>query len=528
MYSIFMVDDEEIIRNGIRSFLATEDDMFTICGEAADGELALPMIQELKPDILLTDINMPFVNGLELCEVVRKKYPWIHLLVFSGYDEFEYAKQAISLQVDEYILKPLTKTQLMDALRKTAASIEQERIRYLKNTEMHADGEKRQRMAAEQLINGLLDERFEVSEALALAEEEHIPLLSEQYMMCCLEAAGDGTSTPAALRHAVSSLLEQTLKDSDDLLWAPRGDRHALLLKGKKADNLLETAYETAQLLQHESTRFLQTRLCVGIGPQVTRLGELASSYQDARRLLERYMLMPEISIISASDVTPRKKGQVIEKRRSIATELRHLHRADVDELLQNYFLPASNGDSESLLYRYYLLADLVVSVKELTDEIATEEEAAAEVVADIEEIMHRAITLESTIEYARGMIERFLDLRDMSPHFFYGVQINIANAYSREHFADREISLNTVAEKVGFSPTHFSTVFRQQTGMTFIEYLTRTRLEEGKRLLRETDRKLADISYDIGYNEAHYFSYIFKKYEGMMPSVYRKQFQES
>ena len=172
MYQLFIVDDEEVVRKGIRELLQSAENQYAICGEASDGELALPMIQELKPDILLTDIRMPFLDGLELCEMIRAKMPWVHILILSGHDEFEYARKAVSLGVDEYILKPVTMPQLLGSLEKTARKIEEERASYFTGLDTENASARKRGVMVSHFLNELLDEVFSASDALARAEKE--------------------------------------------------------------------------------------------------------------------------------------------------------------------------------------------------------------------------------------------------------------------------------------------------------------------------------------------------------------------
>ena len=128
MYSVFLVDDEPIVLEGIRTKIDWEAAGFTFAGEATDGELALSMIHEIKPDILITDIKMPFMDGLELSAAIKKTQPWIKIIILSGHDEFEYAKKAISIGVEDYLLKPFTSEEVTASLKKIAAQIEKERM----------------------------------------------------------------------------------------------------------------------------------------------------------------------------------------------------------------------------------------------------------------------------------------------------------------------------------------------------------------------------------------------------------------
>lgn len=120
MLKIFLAEDEIVMREGIRNNIAWQEEGFEFVGEASDGELAYPMIQKLKPDILITDIRMPFMDGLELSRIVKQELPDTSILILSGYGEFDYAKEAISIGVEDYLLKPVTSAQLLEAIRRIA------------------------------------------------------------------------------------------------------------------------------------------------------------------------------------------------------------------------------------------------------------------------------------------------------------------------------------------------------------------------------------------------------------------------
>lgn len=529
MYHLFIVDDEEVVRKGIRELLQNAESEYAVCGEASDGELALPMIQELKPDILLTDIRMPFLDGLELCGMIRNKMPWVHILILSGHDEFEYARAAVSLGVDEYILKPVTMPQLLGSLSKTARKIEEERASFFAGMDAEYGLVQKRSMLTGHFLNGLLDERFSAPDALALAEKLELPLAARQYVVCCLDVRIGAEPPDATLRRQFSILLDRVLGKREDIFWSARGDQFVLIIKSTEEGNALETAYETAQALKHEAERLLHANLSAGIGSVVPRLGGLPQSYQDAQRSLGGLAGRPHGSILSAVDLEhgllPRFD---FTEAVPLAERLRHVALEDVGFLLDQHFGAAREEDQSSLLYRYYLLADLVVSSMRLLQSINAELPALLRNAGSGESLMQAVSTYGDTIAYARGLTEAVICSRDQKQGVRYGEELQRARDFIRRHYGDNGLSLNTVAAEVGFSPNHFSTVFSQQMGQTFVEYLTRFRIEQSKQLLRETDLKLSDITYAIGYSEPHYFSYIFKKYTGISPSVYRKQEQKA
>ena len=130
MYSVFIVDDEIIVRDGLRRKIDWEHSQFSFAGEAGDGEIALSMIQDIKPDILITDIRMPFMDGIELARAVKKLQPWIKIIILSGHDEFDYAKKTIAIGVEDYILKPFTLEELMASLNRVAESLDKQKQQF--------------------------------------------------------------------------------------------------------------------------------------------------------------------------------------------------------------------------------------------------------------------------------------------------------------------------------------------------------------------------------------------------------------
>ena len=127
MYKVFLVDDEIVVREGIRCNFPWEETDFVLAGEAPDGEIALSMIQDIKPDILITDIRMPFMDGLQLCRSAMRTMPWMYVIILSGYDDFAYAREAISLGVKEYLLKPVSGQELLQVLERIAARIQEDK-----------------------------------------------------------------------------------------------------------------------------------------------------------------------------------------------------------------------------------------------------------------------------------------------------------------------------------------------------------------------------------------------------------------
>ena len=187
--------------------------------------------------------------------------------------------------------------------------------------------------------------------------------------------------------------------------------------------------------------------------------------------------------------------------------------------ILDNYFTPLSDESIDSVLLRYYLLTDLIVTVSRLTGEKGEIQRSLSE---NPQNILAKASSLEDSRSFALDLLMEMIALRGVSAPIPYGQEIRNAREYIDSNFSDPEISLHSVAKQVGFSPSHFSAIFSQETGGTFIEYLTKCRIEAAKVLLADKNNRLHEIALAIGYSDPHYFSYVFKKNMGISPKEYR------
>ena len=261
MFRVFVVDDEEIIRTGIRNTLEKTGGRFLFTGEAPDGEMALPVLLELKPDILVTDVRMPFMDGLELAALVRKSMPWVRIIFLSGHDEFEYAQRAVSLQADAYILKPVDSRKLIEVLDRTADRIveEQRMLRTAAQYTRRSEGERdvlRSHFLSELLAGGL-----STAQAIDGAREWDVPLSARCYVVCQAAYGAD-----SAGRQQVRAVVDHLLAGQEDVVWFFEGsDRLVWMILGDEESSACDRAYEIAQSIRHELRRVVEIDCRIGI-----------------------------------------------------------------------------------------------------------------------------------------------------------------------------------------------------------------------------------------------------------------------
>ncbi len=368
MIKVFLVEDEAIIRRGIRDNINWEEHGFEFVGEAGDGEYAYPLILKTEPDLLITDVKMPFMDGLELSRLVKKALPQTKIVILSGYNEFDYAKEAIKIGISDYLLKPVTSANLIDALKKVAETIREEREK--------------------------------------------------------------------------SRLLERYF-----------------------------VSYE-------KYTEFLDR-----------------TDYSGVDRKLIRDFL---------------KLGSVEE----------------CGTFIEEYFAAVGENNYKSLLLRQYMVMDIFYCVQEFLKEIKVNPDEIPSRQRDIQLIPKTIENVDTTKQYLRELFEFALGMRDKVSNDRYGTLISDAKDYIAENFANSDFSLNMIAAQIGVSPSYFSSIFKQETGQSFVEYLTKIRIEKACELLRCTTLRTSEIGAQVGYNDPHYFSATFKKIMGQSPKEFKNDDQ--
>ena len=277
---VFLVDDEIVIREGIRESFPWEETPYSLVGEAPDGEMALPIIRDTNPDIVITDIKMPFMDGLELCRELKSQMPWIGIIVLSGYDEFEYARQCIKLGVREYLLKPINSADLREALDKVSAQLKEERKTLEHAASLRARMEDGGKFLKEKLIGSLFSDE-------AVPEDSYDVIKQLRSMGCPVPAPFyvviDAAFSPTGTGQEAAALLAESSGGIVNASASRTGTR--LLVLGDTAEDAEERAYAVATSLSQELERSECKEIRVGIGEIVDDPEKIFQSFKTARHI---------------------------------------------------------------------------------------------------------------------------------------------------------------------------------------------------------------------------------------------------
>lgn len=522
MYQVFVVEDELLIRQSIRNTVEQMQGPFAFCGEASDGEMALSMMQDLMPDILLTDIRMPFLDGFGLIRHAKAMMPWLKIVVISGFGDFESAQKAISLGVDQYLLKPVRQADLVRVIEEMAAQIEQSKAARSALPSLLGEDEVLSALR-QQFMQQLLYGGCETGELLEKARVLKLDLVRSHYLLSVFSFDAP-TADQQVLRNAVQRVLGEM---EEAVYYFNTADQMTLLAYDNDPDALSERVYRFIHILRHELNDLCPVVTTV-IANETQRLGAISEAYKTAAGLLKTVSGVAAGQVINVSD-TAQLTADIVQANTPFGPEfqqkLAYAQAEDVPALLDEVLSSRAGEQFDSMLMRYnalIFLMRLAVDIIARHSPDTEEKDIAARLSAE-HNILSAAGARDSFRQTAQAMLCEALGARrDSVGSMKYSHVISRAEKYVRDNFSDPNISLISAARHVGMSAAHFSTVFSQTTGRSFITYLTALRMDKAKQLLRGTNMRLSDIAMEIGYNEPNYFSHVFRKSEGMTPKEYR------
>ena len=547
MLKIFLAEDEVVVRETIKRMIPWEELGFELVGEAADGEMALPLLLRQQPDLLITDIKMPFMDGLTLARLAKKEIPGLKVVILSGYDDFNYAKQAIGIGVEDYLLKPITKNALIERLSEIRSRYEHEKTQkeyYEKlQREMQAYEKNSSRDFFEALVGGSMD----MMEVYKRAEKLGLDIVAEAYnvliftMNCDEDFSGQRDEYSSWEAESLELLENFFAGHSSAMLFRSNIFSYGVLLKGQREtieENTRACVDEIRKILSRQDGR---REWFLAVGQSVERLSQIQKSYHTASRAFsQRYLYDENILYYDEMETMEHPGGQAETEDNAYLqkVDVNALNPAILQKFLSNglqeetenfvkdYFYAIGQEPMESLVFRNYVILNVRFSVISFIKGLGCDTNEMES--ADTEEVLAESgKNMESAIAYAKKMISQAIEIRDQNSGNKNRSILKTAVDFIDSHYMDEEISLNTVANVANVSSNHFSALFSQNMGQTFIEYLTSLRMNKAKELLRCTGMRSSEIAGEIGYKDAHYFSYLFKKTQGMTPSDYRKAREE-
>ncbi len=527
-YTVLLVDDEEEVIQVIMKKINWEGVGFSVIGHAGNGVKALELVEEYQPDVVMTDIKMPYMDGLELSTRIKAEFPETKILFFTGFDEFEYAREAVHLEVEEYILKPVNSMELVNVFTQLKLKLDQE-ISEKRNVEiLEKYYMESLPLLQRNFYTTLLEGRISEKELSGYLSDYRISFSGPCF--CCLVIHTSSSQVPENMNpRLLSTSVQKQAEEHLGRRWQARCFPYLgntiLIAQLKREEEISELTDECERFCRY-ARHMIGAVVTVGIGVVCKNILELAHSYSSAREALSYRVIYGTSKAINMKEIVP-QEGEKSELKSDV--ELSELFKkiclgseTEIVGAVDHYLHHISF--SEKSLQQYHIhVMELVTALYRFSVNHEIVSEAFA---GNMKMQYNRLSDLEPgalrkwLIELSFSFREELLHVQSRSMKSF----ISRAKEYVESNYMDEDLSLDGVCRFLGVSNSYFSTIFKKETGNSFIGYLTDYRMDQASRLLIETNEKSYIIAKQVGYTDPNYFSYVFKRRFGVSPSRYRTE----
>ncbi len=521
MYKLIFVDDEAIVRDGISTCIPWGQNGFKLTGLFEHGIQALEYMKDNPVDVVISDINMPRMDGLTLSRNIEEKYPEVMVLLLSGYDEFEYAQEAIKSKVREFLLKPITADELSSVLKSIIGELDFLRERKKQFAHMEEKLAMSFPLLKERFLYRMVSGKLDIKSIERRKGYFQWLDLKLFYQISVISIPGNWNEID---RITLSEFIKTVLNEDEELL-SNRTEDLVILLQGDKKDELKQRSETLAKRIYMYSSKLLKDQISTGCGEIVDNLTLLPESYRGACNAVDYSRVLGLSQILSIEDVRNRKRiaperfsdltSKLIEQLKSGSRTLTNGALLEVFAYLETHLLTAL----EATFYFTRLHLSFVNFVQEMELYIDSDDTS-----------LYQPGNLKS-MEQAKIF---FLDLLDLienriqqQRNIAVKSRIEKAKKIIESKKGDSQFSLQDICNEVFLSVSQFSLIFKEGTGKTFTEYLTMCRIDEAKRLLKTSDLKSYEIAEETGFTDPRYFSILFKKITAMTPMEFRRSFEE-
>lgn len=534
MPGILIVDDMPLIRSALVKILGRKGSLFSPVWEATNGEEAIALARRHKPDLILMDIKMPALTGLQATAVIRQEQPDVKIIMLTAYNEFSYVQKALKLGARDYILKPVRPDKLLELLTEIKEEIRNER-RDLRTVEIVKDSLQKtlpviETNLVENLIRGMDPEGTTVEDSLAYLGKRLIWPMVLVAKVDNFEQFSQGKTADDLQRvylELAKMVRERLPEPQRALVGHSSPGRIVAIISTEQTLTTAEKLREFGEQLRQSIAAAMSFTVTIGLGKRRMELNSIPLSYAEAnlaRRYLRHSQNNRVVSIDDVEDETPGESGTsryLVQRERQLVKAVQINHKQDAQQL--------TNEIVDYLSQRYYTRPD---SMKNHCAELVTL--VAWGVVSNgfdepaILYVLHqqvRALAAWKTVSEIRAwtlnsLAEMMTLVQGLSQRQDV---VQTAVSYIHKHFHRSDLSLAEVADAVSLSQSHFGSQFKAKVGLSYVKFLTSVRLDEAKKLLCTSDHSVTSIAEMVGYPNATNFYRHFQRDTGTTPAAYRE-----
>ena len=536
MYKILLVDDEILVRDAIRENIDWGKLDCELIGDCENGKQAVEFVKTHEVDIVLTDILMPYMDGMELSHFLHDNYPDILIVIFSGFGEFEYAKKAIQYNVSEYMLKPVTAmelTKVIENMKEKLDSRKKEQRKMESLTQVSQDYHKNANVIRSKALDCLVKCTREVQVSLDELERMGITFQAASYRVAVFDIDTysdmyqmdmDKQQESALMAFVLFNVGDEiVVQEKAGVVYQEGNNRVCIIFAGNRTKEFSESIHRICHEIQKKVKEVIGLETSIGIGSWVRSPYELIYSYRLAAKAIDyRYLLGGNLLF----DMEEKKTDNSIFLMKDLETLTEAIKSGD-RRLMEETLGQIETEIKSALVEKSYACIYLQQVIRAIGNTCQSLSEEPEKIIAQREALL-KAVTEQRMFSQAAALVEKYAQevfdaLQELNSSSGQR-QGMLAMDYIQKNYMDPCLSLNSICSYLNISTSYFSTIFKEMTGETFIEVLTRVRMEKAKELLENTTMKNYEIAEKVGFSDPHYFGISFKKITGKTPTEYARE----
>ena len=536
MYKILLVDDEILVRDAIRENIDWGKLDCELIGDCENGKQAVEFVKTHPVDIVLTDILMPYMDGMELSHFLHDNYPDVLIVIFSGFGEFEYAKKAIQYNVSEYMLKPVTAmelTKVIENMKEKLDSRKKEQRKMESLTQVSQDYHKNANVIRSKALDCLVKCTREVQVSLDELERMGITFQAASYRVAVFDIDTysemyqmdmDKQQESALMAFVLFNVGDEiVVQEKAGVVYQEGNNRVCIIFAGNRTKEFSENIHRICHEIQKKVKEVIGLETSIGIGSWVRSPYELIYSYRLAAKAIDyRYLLGGNLLF----DMEEKKTDNSIFLINDLETLTEAIKSGD-RRLMEETLGQIETEIKSALVEKSYACIYLQQVIRAIGNTCQSLSEEPEKIIAQREALL-KAVTEQRMFSQAAALVEKYAqevfdELQELNSSSGQR-QGMLAMDYIQKNYMDPGLSLNSICSYLNISTSYFSTIFKEMTGETFIEVLTRVRMEKAKELLENTTMKNYEIAEKVGFSDPHYFGISFKKITGKTPTEYARE----
>ncbi|SDC16265.1 two-component system, response regulator YesN [Paenibacillus sp. UNCCL117] len=536
MFRLVIIDDEPTVRHGLMTYFEWDKYGIEVVGEADDGDVGLELIERLKPDLVLTDVRMPHMDGIRLSHEIKARFPAMKIVFVSGHDDADYLKSALKVNAVDYIFKPVDRLELAAVVERVVNELQEAEQERTYIVDMQVKLTESMPLLREKFLMSLIRDGIKhpgrIQDRLDFLGLD-LPL--EAVYWTIVVKIDDSAQVAAArserdqqlLSYSILNIVQELIgKHMRGYVFENRGGEFVGILRMDEEDAQEELLLAVAEDIRDSLLKWLKISVTIGVGERIAELASLPQSYYQAQEAADQRWYLGKNHVISI-DHLQHDNEHVYRFETAQAERIYSLIKsADQEALhaeLDDVFTSLARNRMMGFAYGRNVSLQLIVQTNRLLQEFNM---LGAEMEHKERDLWERMFKQERIADLRAIVEEHLMQVCKRIEEKRRGKPKNVIErirALIEQRYADN-LQINDIAKEVFLSPTYMCLLYKQETGETINEFMTKVRIEKAKELLSDPRNKFYEVCFQVGYADPSYFSKLFKKYVGLTPSAYRDQ----